>query len=121
MNHHSRRILIGVLLVIFTVAVTTGCVTHTNVTIDSEPQGAEVRLDNRKVGETPVTLQLSNALWEDPVVHLQADGYRDMYGSLDKEIKGVNLAVGFFLFPPSLLWCYGPDQYQHYDMIEERE
>ena len=84
-------------------------------------QVVDLRLDNRNVGETPLTLRLSNALWEDPVVHIRAEGYKDLYGSLDKEIKGVNLAVGIFLFPPSLLWCYGPDQYQHFDMIEEKE
>jgi PEGA domain-containing protein len=106
----------GIVLII---AFMGGCVMNSNVVIDSSPQGAEVRIDNQIVGETPVTTTLSNAIWENPQVRLSVDGYRDMYGGLRKEIKGVNLVVGIFLWFPSLLWCYGPDEYQWFDLYGE--
>jgi len=92
---------------------------NSTVTINSDPPGAEVRLDNQKAGITPVALRLSNALWENPIVRIRADGYREIYGTLQREVKGVNLVVGLLLCWPSLLWCYGPDEYQHFDLIEE--
>ena len=119
MKTRARNLLMAVLLLACTTSVMTGCVMNSTVTIDSEPQGAEVRLDNRVVGTTPVTVRLSNALWENPVVRIRADGYRDIYGGLQMEIKGPNLIVGFLLFWPALLWSYGPDQYQYFDLIEE--
>ncbi len=119
MKAHTHNFLLAVLLLACTMSVMTGCVMNSTVTINSEPRGAEVRLDNRVVGATPVTVRLSNALWENPIVRIRADGYRDIYGGLQMEIKGSNLIVGFLLFWPALLWSYGPDQYQCFDLIEE--
>lgn len=119
MKTHLPRLVLAILIVAVAVTTTTGCVTSTTVTLDSAPQGAEVRLDNQVVGTTPTTVRLSNAVWEDPVLNIRADGYRDMYGSLQKEVKAGNLIVGLLLFWPSLLWCFGPQEYQYYDLIEE--
>ena len=79
----------GVLVVL--VVLMGGCVMSSTAVIDSNPQDAELRMDNRVVGTTPMTMKLSNPIWEDPQVQLRAEGYRDMYGGLRKEIKGVNL------------------------------
>ena len=101
------------------VVLLSGCVMNTNVVIDSNPQGASVYVDHRLVGETPVTTRQSNAVWEDPGILLVMDGHRDVYGSLKKEIQATNLVVGLLLWAPSLLWAYGPEQYQYFDLIKE--
>ena len=44
-------------------------------------KGAEVHLDYQKVGETPLTLELSNAIWEEYGIRLRAEGYREVYGT----------------------------------------
>ena len=89
------------------------------VTTDSEPQGADVHMNSRNVGETPVTIQMSNLAEDDPHVVIRRDGYRDNYVRVDKEIKVLNGGVGLFLRWPSLLWAYGPKPYQYADPIEE--
>ena len=72
MKTHRRRLVLMILIVGIAVSTTTGCVMNTTVTIDSAPQGAEV--------------------------------------------KTGNLIVGLLLFWPSLLWCYGPQEYQYHDL-----
>ena len=96
-----------------------GCVMSTTVTIDSDPRGAEVYVDNRKIGQTPVTTRMSNGIWEDPSIRLEKEGYSAVYGSLNKDIKPVNLVVGLVLWWPSLLWVYGPESYQHFYLPAE--
>lgn len=110
-----KRVALSVLL---TSVLLSSCVMNTLVTIESDPQGAEVYLDHRLIGETPVTMRMSNGLWEDPMVLLRKEGYRDAVTSLKKEIKVPNLVIGLFVWP-SLLWVYGPDAYQYYTLIEE--
>lgn len=50
------------------VMLLSGCVTQTMVRFATNEPGAEVYIDNELVGTTPHTEQLSNAVWEDPVV-----------------------------------------------------
>jgi hypothetical protein len=99
-------------------ALLSGCVMNTMVTIDSQPQGAEVFIDGKPVGETPTQTRLSNAAWEDPIVRLTKEGHRTVVDDLDKEIKIFNGIVGFFWWP-TWLWVWGPDNIQYYYLAEE--
>ena len=107
------------LLALTSIVLFTSCVTRTIVVIDSNVEGAEVHLDYQKIGETPLTIELSNAIWEEYRIRLRADGYRELYGSLRKEIKTLNLISGILLIWPALLWVYGPEPYQYFDMTPE--
>jgi hypothetical protein len=108
-----------ILVVGVAIVVLAGCVTHTNVTFESEPPGAEVYLDNRLIGETPVTQRLSNVVWNDYRVRMVKEGYTDAVGSVDKDLKEANLVFGLLLWWPSLFWVHGPDEVQYFNLIEE--
>ena len=113
---HTIRI-IGLLTIVSVFSAS--CATATRVTFDSGPQGAEVYLDNERIGETPVTVRVSNGVWEDPDVILRKEGYREIRTGIDKEVKVGNLISGLLLIWPAFLWVWGPEAYQYYDLIEE--
>ena len=109
--------------VVFLALFFSSCVTSTNVSFNTDIEGAEVMLDGMKIGITPTQSKLSNAIWEDPDVFIRKEGYRDLYLSVKKEIKVVNVLTGVVLSPFTyfipLLWCYGPKKNQNYVMIPE--
>ena len=110
-------------IVLVTLAVgvlLSGCVMTSSVTFDSDPQGADVYVDHRLLGRTPVTISMSNAIWESATVMYRMDGYREARIPVDKEVKATNLVVGLILWWPSLLWVYGPSEYQYVTLIEQR-
>lgn len=103
----------GILLVV----VCTSCVTQTRVNFSTDVDGAEVFVDGEKIGTTPVQKKLSNVVWENPDILIKKEGYKDLYTDLKKEIKGVNLVSGLFLFWPALFWVYGPKKNQNYILV----
>ena len=109
-----KRTCIGLLVVLLAVS---GC--STLVLIETDPPGAEVVLDGRYLGESPVERKLSNAVWEDYRVEIRMDGYRTTRARLDKEIKPGPAIGGFFFAWPMWLWAYGPEPYQYFRLIEE--
>lgn len=111
-----RKAVVLIVLVLFTL---TSCVSTTMVRFDSNVDGAEVRLDDRPVGHTPMVMKISNGIWENPNAMVSADGYRDLHTELDKELKAINLVFGLILWWPSLLYVWGPDSYQYYQLVEE--
>ncbi len=78
-------------------------------------------LDGQPIGQTPTVTQVSNAAWNNPLVKIEADGYRPYVGNLDKELKIVNGVFGLFLWWPSLLWVWGPEPIQYFHLQEETE
>ncbi|HRW25369.1 MAG TPA: PEGA domain-containing protein [Spirochaetia bacterium] len=86
-----------------------GC--STMVTIQSEPPGADIILNNQKVGTTPFAVNLSDFVFTSYDVTLKKDGYADYHGRLAKEAKVGAIIGGVFIGLP-LLWCYGPQPYQ---------
>lgn len=109
-----------VLLLFLTCAVFfSSCVMSTRVTIETVPSEAEVYVDGKLIGESPVTEKMSNAFWEDPDILIKKEGYDDLRTDLDKEIITTNLIAGLLLWFPSLLWVYGPDEDQRYILSEE--
>ena len=105
----------AILLILFC----TSCVTSTRVHIDANVSDAEVIIDGKRIGFTPVDVTISNAVWEDHDVILQKDGYKTLQTDLEKEIKIVNTICGITIWYPSLLWCFGPKPYQYYLMYPE--
>ena len=73
----------GILLLIFC----SSCVTQTRVSFLTDIDGAEIYVDGEKIGTSPVTTKLSNAIWNDPDILIRKDGYKDLYTDLTKEIK----------------------------------
>ena len=81
----------------------------------NEP-GAQVMIDGENIGITPTQVKMSNAIWEDPDVLIKKEGFKDLRLGLDKEVKGVNLVCGLILWWPSLLWVYGPEKNQYFEL-----
>ena len=100
-------------LVVLMVTAFTGCVSSSRVTIDSNVKGADVFVDGRNVGQTPVYLTMSNAIWDDPDILVKKDGYNERRTSVQREIKAPNLILGLLIWWPSLLWVSGPKEYQY--------
>lgn len=113
---------------IFTILITSillftviSCVSSTNVTFNTDTPNAEIYVDGNLIGKTPVTTELSNAIWEDPTITIKKEGYRTLNSSVQKELKAVNVVFGIFLNPPAFLWCYGPKQFQNFSLVPENE
>jgi hypothetical protein len=106
-----RRAVGIAVLVVFSLS---SCVTATNVTFDTAPDGADVYVDGSRIGESPTSERISNAIWSDPRVRIEKEGYETINSELHKELKGVNLAIGLLLWWPALLWVHGPVETQFF-------
>jgi hypothetical protein len=84
-----------------------GCSTITWVSIDSDPPGASVIVNDRKIGNTPVLVALGNESWQDYYVDFRKDGYLPLRRKLEKEVKTINVIGGLFFYFP-FMWVYGP-------------
>ncbi|TVR89470.1 MAG: PEGA domain-containing protein [Spirochaetaceae bacterium] len=100
------------------VLLMSACTTQTNVTFTTNVEAAEVRLDHSPIGETPVQRRLSNGIWYDPQVVIQAEGYREIRSKLQRELKVLN-AVSGIIFWPIWLMAYGPQPTQHFVLQPE--
>ena len=90
------------------------CVSSSYVTFNTDVDGADVYIDGELVGTTPTTVELSNAVWEDPDIVIRKTGYKDLRTSLTKEIKGPNVAFALLLNTWAWLWVYGPKENQNF-------
>ena len=91
----------------------------TMVTIETQPEDARVYLNQRPLGEAPVDVELSNFVGNSYQVRIERDGYETIRTDLQKEVKVGNLIVGLILVWPLLLWTWGPQPYQYYELEEE--
>lgn len=87
-----KRIIAG-MLVLPMLGLTMGCATivhgnRQNVTINSEPQGALVRLDGLK-GRTPFSASLARN--QDYVVTIQKEGYKEEQIQINKSFSGLSI------------------------------
>ena len=114
---HLKKIIV----IIITGILMFGCITYTDVTFESNIEGADLYIDGEYIGEMPLQVSLSNAIWEDTNIRVTTEGFKESHKKLEKVIQPVNLVVGWFLFPPSLLYCYGPDSYQYYRLFPVEE
>lgn len=97
--------------------VLVGC--STTVMIDTNVEKANVKLNDRPIGSTPVTIDLSNAFWKEYYVDISKPGYKTVHAYLDKEPKIGPIIGGFFVGIP-WLFSYGPEpnQYFYLEKIE---
>lgn len=109
-----KKVISAFLILVILMSIISSCVTKTNVTFNTDVEGADVYVDGEYIGKTPITKKMSNAVWEDPDILIKKDGYQDMQLSVKKEVKTVNLVCGILLWWPSLLWVHGPKAQQHY-------
>jgi hypothetical protein len=117
----KNKVICTAILFVFCCSLMLGCATSSNVTFDSSVRGANVKIDGKDVGRTPLTVKMSNAVWENPDVVITAEGYRTWIGAPEKEMKLSAAIVGYFLFWPALLWSYGPSKYQYFTLYPEQE
>ena len=108
------------LLIVAFAVFTSSCVLTTMVTIETIPDDVEVYVDSQLIGDSPVTVRMSNAVWEDPEILLKKEGYRDLRTSPQKEVKALNLISGLIFVAIPLLWVYGPEPYQSFMLSEEK-
>ena len=103
------------LFVIISALITlNSCVSSTRVVINSKPSNADVYEDGQYVGKTPVSLNISNLVWNSPDITISKDGYTSMPVTLKKEAKITNLVIGYVINVFAFLWCYGPTENQNF-------
>ena len=108
-----RKLIVILVIVSF---LFSSCVSATNVTFYTEPEGAEVYVDGQRLGESPTSKRMTNGVWADPRVRVEAEGYKPSSTRVEKELKGVNLALGLLLWWPALLWVHGPEPRQRIEL-----
>lgn len=113
---HARKSLVNAGIALVVMMAVAGC--STMVTIQSEPPGADIILNNQKVGTTPFAVKLSDFAFNSYDVTLKKDGYSDFHGSIAKEAKAGAIIGGLFVWVP-FLWCYGPQPYQTFYLSEK--
>ena len=87
----------------------------TMVRIETNVPGATVKINNQKVGKTPLQKSLSDFAFQEYDVTIEKEGYEILNTQLAKEAKVGPIVGGiFFIFP--FLWCYGPSPYQYFDL-----
>ncbi|MEA2077610.1 MAG: PEGA domain-containing protein [Candidatus Marinimicrobia bacterium] len=97
----------------------TSCSTMVRIETPDVPN-ASVKINGEPAGETPLEINLGDAIWEDYDVEIMKNGYQTYRGRLKKEVKIGSLVGGFFLFP-FWLWVYGPEPYQNIYLEPEKE
>jgi hypothetical protein len=88
-----------------------GCTTL--VTIKTSVPGANVQLNSRSIGETPVSAVMSNALWDRQLVVITKKGYQPVMAELEQEFKVRAVIAGLFVWP-LWFWAYGPAPNQYF-------
>ena len=109
-----RKLIVILVIVSF---LFSSCVSATNVTFYTEPEGAEVYVDNESLGDSPTSKRMTNGVWADPRVRVEAEGYKPRSTRVDKELKAANLALGLLIWWPALLWVHGPEQRQRIELV----
>ena len=98
-------------LLIFGVVFFTSCASYTIIT--TEPQGANVYVDDYYIGKTPVVYKDYKPALSSTAIKIEKQGYRTIYTYIQKD-GSINLTslVGGFFFMPAWIWALGyPPQY----------
>ena len=101
------------LLVVFVAIALTGCATM--VRIDTNVHGAKVTLDGERPMESPAVANLSDFVFSNYPVTIEAPGYQTVRASLKKEVK-VGALVGSLFVGLPLLWVWGPAPNQYFEL-----
>jgi preprotein translocase subunit YajC len=101
-------------IILFSIFTFSSCSTLVN--INSEPQGAQVIVDGKMLGKTPVKVEISNLAWAEYRVVLTKEGYNPVDRYLIKEVKILPAvaSVPFCFAPWPLIWVQGPQDNQFF-------
>ena len=105
----------NIMMIALIVAVV-GC--STMVRIETEPSGADVYVNDVKIGKSPVEQEYSNFVGNEYYVRIERKGYRTIRTKLDKEFKVGALVGGLFIWP-IWLWVWGPSEMQYFELERE--
>jgi hypothetical protein len=103
-------------LLLIAVLFMSGCATL--VRIETNVPDAKVRLDGQPIGSTPLEKSLSDAIWKNYDILIEKAGYHVLRTRLNKEFKVGAFIGGLFIWP-LLLWTYGPEPYQTFELEKE--
>ncbi len=99
-----------------------GCTTWT--LIESEPAGAEIRVNGKVLGQTPATVPLRYwSAWKRQRLELTLPGREPHRVELDRRMYWGYLAgdiVGFYTLPLALVNARGPQTYYRIEIPRER-
>ncbi|WP_353219657.1 PEGA domain-containing protein [Salinisphaera sp. S4-8] len=124
MNSGISRVAATAALLVVVGGFSSGCATiasgtDQNVSFDSEPEGATVRIAGQAIGKTPVSLHLDNKSGQ--TVSFEMEGYRTVSKSLETKtdawffanilIGGLGLIGSTTDFATGAIYEYSPDQY----------
>ncbi|MDR2159165.1 MAG: PEGA domain-containing protein [Treponema sp.] len=114
-----------IMSIIVIAALLSACQTTTRVNINTNVPGAQVVLDGKVLGATPITgVKIKNSSGKSYSIIIEKEGYETLHRSLQKETKTGNataVVIGYvfsWAILPMLLWINGlwtegpvPDQY----------
>ena len=109
----------GLLILGVACLVASGCASQVSVT--SDPSGADITINGRHYGETPQTFYVRSSTFGSYSIHLEKEGYLPIDAALPKQVHVVRLIVDILLFPPAvLLNTAGPKAppYSHHYVLE---
>ena len=72
------------------------------VKVDSNPQGAEVYIDNVEYGKTPATIKLPSYIYGGKIITLKKEGYADRSEIIDTQFQKVGI-LNIFFWPGFLI------------------
>ena len=103
--------------VVSVAVVLAGCASTT--VIQSEPNGAQLRIDAQPVGATPVTFT-EGAVWHwtKHSITLEAPGYRTYHGQMTTQVAPLYIVLGLLCLLPFLLVAEFKPSY-YYIMVQE--
>jgi len=101
---------------LLTIVAVVGC--STMVRIETEPPGADVYVNDVKIGKSPVEQEYSNFVGNEYYVRIERKGYRTIRTKLDKEFKVGAFVGGLFIWP-IWLWVWGPSEMHYYELERE--
>jgi hypothetical protein len=113
------KAIVTILLSMLFLGLISSCVTMVN--IQSEPAGADVILNGKPIGQTPVNVLLSDEAWKTHTVILKKAGYQPIQQTLSKEVKvgPIIASIPFLVLPWPLIWVYGPEPFQYFLLHKE--
>lgn len=102
-------------------AIFMGCSTTTRVFIDSFPTNAQVVMDGKVIGNTPIrNYRIKNRIGKEYFIVLTKEGYEPLQATLKTEIKAASF-IGAALFGDiPLVWFEGPQKGQYFILREKK-
>ena len=120
MSLRSIRPVVAIVAVAM-LALSIGCAS--TVEIDSEPQGAEVRIDGQNIGKTPTHYTDNSIVFTTKRVEIKKEGYEPIRTQITRD-GPINVGAvigGFFCAWPLFLWAFDYPKYVNYDLAQEKE